>query len=461
MSGILRTHSKDFTRFLKIADPIILIFIYIKLIGLLSLDIIFPYSLLLISYIIIGTCLNNSKLYISYRRKSLSVLFRRILYAWSSSLLFSIFLFSYTNLPHDKNLMINWFFGGFLYLICAHVFTRKALKLMRNNGRNLKNIIFWGKPSSAINFFNQISNNQHLGYKFFGWLSDSDQKYKLPKNMPDKLGNKLDDLKKINRDQVDQLILGSFDSNLYSMEDLLYYFGDFGIPLGYAPSWASIGMSLTPDFIGTQPYLDIWVCYMSFFDRLIKRFSDILLALIFIFIASPIMLIASVLIYFDSKDGIIFKQKRAGLNGKTFYIYKFRTMKKIINADKEFLKQAIKNDPRTTNIGKHLRAWSIDELPQLFNVLMGDMSIVGPRPHAVEHNEKYRNIIPGYMQRHLVKPGITGLAQVRGLRGETSNDNLMRLRVESDLNYQLNWSLLLDLKIICKTILKLKSANSY
>ena len=136
-------------------------------------------------------------------------------------------------------------------------------------------------------------------------------------------------------------------------------------------------------------------------------------------------------------------------------------MKKTINSDKGSLKQAMKNDPRTTKIGKHLRAWSIDELPQLFNVLIGDMSIVGPRPHAVEHNEKYRNIIPGYMQRHLVKPGITGFAQVRGLRGETSTDNLMRLRVESDLNYQLNWSLLLDLKIICKTILKLKSVNAY
>ena len=148
------------------------------------------------------------------------------------------------------------------------------------------------------------------------------------------------------------------------------------------------------------------------------------------------MIIAAIFIYLETKDDIFFKQRRSGLHGKSFFIYKFRTMKTKDEGDKTYLKQAVKNDPRITKTGKYLREWSIDELPQFFNVLKGEMSIVGPRPHAIQHNQKYRNIIPGYMQRHLVKPGITGLAQVKGLRGETSNSELMRLRVESDLTYQ-------------------------
>ncbi len=461
MNGILKTHSKNLTSLLKITDPIILLSIYVCLIWRSDQLVIFPYFLIIISFLIISTVFNNSKLYISYRRLSLSVLIRRIVYGWSSSLLFIIFLFSYADIPIEKNVVIKCFVFGFIYLVIFHLFTRKFLKQMRIQGRNSRNIVFWGDPISAINLFNQIQNNSHLGYKFYGWVSNSKEKHKIPKDMPEKLGDDIKDLNKIDKYKVDQLIFGSFDHDSYSMDYLLTFFGDLGIPIGYAPNWAKIGMSLSADTIGNQPFLDIWICHMSSFDKFLKRCFDILFSLLFLIISSPLMIIAAIFIYLETKDDIFFKQRRSGLHGKSFFIYKFRTMKTKDEGDKISLQQTVKNDPRITKTGKYLREWSIDELPQFFNVLKGDMSIVGPRPHAVQHNQKYRNIIPGYMQRHLIKPGMTGLAQVNGLRGETSNSELMRLRVESDLTYQQDWSLLLDFKIICKTILKLKSSNAY
>jgi putative colanic acid biosynthesis UDP-glucose lipid carrier transferase len=142
-------------------------------------------------------------------------------------------------------------------------------------------------------------------------------------------------------------------------------------------------------------------------------------------------------------------------------MYKFRTMTVTKAGTTPGLQQASRSDPRVTPIGRILRRWSLDELPQLFNVLEGSMSLVGPRPHAVEHNQQYRKLISGYMQRHLFKPGMTGLAQVEGWRGETACLDLMARRVEADLRYLRDWSLALDIKILIKTILRLRSPNAY
>ena len=131
------------------------------------------------------------------------------------------------------------------------------------------------------------------------------------------------------------------------------------------------------------------------------------------------------------------------------------------NSDLAIIKQATARDPRITRVGRFLRSWSLDELPQVFNVLFGDMSLVGPRPHAIQHNEVYRKIIPGYMQRHAFKPGITGLAQVNGWRGETPDISDMENRIYADLNYQRNWSIILDLKILLKTFINLRTGNTY
>jgi Undecaprenyl-phosphate glucose phosphotransferase len=183
---------------------------------------------------------------------------------------------------------------------------------------------------------------------------------------------------------------------------------------------------------------------------LVKRMEDIVISALLLMLASPLMLLIVLAIRLDSKGPALFKQRRHGFNNQIFEVYKFRSMTMADSANTEVM-QATRNDHRITRVGKFLRRSSLDELPQLFNVLMGHMSIVGPRPHAVQHNLEYGAIISDYYARHNVKPGITGWAQVNGLRGETNTSEKMHLRVDADLYYIENWSLLMDMKIILMT----------
>ena len=186
-------------------------------------------------------------------------------------------------------------------------------------------------------------------------------------------------------------------------------------------------------------------------NGIIKRASDIVLSLLILALISPFLLLIALAIKLDSPGPVIFKQRRYGLDGEEILVYKFRSMR--VCEDGERIRQAQKGDARITPMGAFLRKNSLDELPQFINVLQGRMSIVGPRPHAVAHNEIYRNLIKGYMIRHKVKPGITGWAQVNGYRGETRTLDKMQARIDHDLDYLRNWSLRLDLHIILKTIM--------
>lgn len=184
-------------------------------------------------------------------------------------------------------------------------------------------------------------------------------------------------------------------------------------------------------------------------NELAKRISDIILASLILVLISPILLILAIGVKMSSPGPVMFKQRRNGLDGEEIIVYKFRSMRTQDNGP--VVKQATKGDPRITPFGAFIRKTSLDELPQFINVLQGRMSIVGPRPHAVAHNEEYRKLIKAYMVRHKVKPGITGWAQVNGLRGETDTIDKMKARVEYDLEYLRNWSLALDLQIIVRT----------
>ena len=204
------------------------------------------------------------------------------------------------------------------------------------------------------------------------------------------------------------------------------------------------------DTIGGIPVVS--ACETPYYgiSGLIKRASDIVLASVILALVLPVMLAIAISIKLSSPGPVLFKQRRYGLDGKEIVVYKFRTM--TVLEDGNVVKQATRNDRRVTRLGAFLRQRSLDELPQFFNVLQGRMSVVGPRPHAVAHNETYRRLIKGYMIRHKVRPGITGLAQVNGLRGETDTLDKMQLRIEHDLDYLRNWSLQLDLQIVVKTI---------
>jgi putative colanic acid biosynthesis UDP-glucose lipid carrier transferase len=182
---------------------------------------------------------------------------------------------------------------------------------------------------------------------------------------------------------------------------------------------------------------------------LVKRLMDVCIAALALVVLSPLLLAIAIGVARESPGPVLFRQRRYGLDGREIQVLKFRTMK--VCEDGATVTQARRTDQRVTRLGKHLRRWSLDELPQLFNVLQGTMSLVGPRPHAVAHNEEYRKLIKRYMVRHKVLPGITGLAQVRGCRGETTRVEEMEARVVFDLEYMRNWSPLLDLQILLAT----------
>jgi putative colanic acid biosynthesis UDP-glucose lipid carrier transferase len=214
------------------------------------------------------------------------------------------------------------------------------------------------------------------------------------------------------------------------------------------------------DAIGGVPV--VAVCETPFYglSGLIKRASDIVLASAALVLILPVMLAIAIGIKATSPGPVLFTQRRYGLDGREIIVYKFRTM--TVLEDGNVVRQATRDDSRVTRFGAFLRRYSLDELPQFVNVLQGRMSVVGPRPHAVAHNEMYRKLIKGYMIRHKVKPGITGWAQVNGLRGETDTLEKMRARIEYDLSYLRNWSLQLDLQIVLKTALVvLRTQNAY
>jgi putative colanic acid biosynthesis UDP-glucose lipid carrier transferase len=185
-------------------------------------------------------------------------------------------------------------------------------------------------------------------------------------------------------------------------------------------------------------------------NDLVKRATDMVLAAIILVLISPVMLAVAIGVKLSSPGPVFFKQKRTGLDGEEIKVFKFRSMTTQDNGD--VVRQATRGDARITRFGAFIRKTSLDELPQLFNVLLGTMSIVGPRPHAVAHNEQYRKIVQAYMVRHKVRPGMTGWAQVNGHRGETDTVDKMAARVHYDLEYLRNWSFALDLKIIVRTV---------
>ncbi|MBP6900802.1 MAG: undecaprenyl-phosphate glucose phosphotransferase [Burkholderiaceae bacterium] len=212
--------------------------------------------------------------------------------------------------------------------------------------------------------------------------------------------------------------------------------------------------------VGGVPMVGLTETPFTGTNRLIKRISDIVLASLILVLISPIMLAVAIGVKLSSPGPAIFRQRRNGLDGEEIIVYKFRSMRAMDNGT--VVKQATKGDPRITPFGAFIRRTSLDELPQFINVLQGRMSIVGPRPHAVAHNEMYRQLIKAYMVRHKVKPGITGWAQVNGHRGETDTIEKMQARVEYDLEYLRNWSLGLDLVIILRTIKAMKGeSNAY
>jgi putative colanic acid biosysnthesis UDP-glucose lipid carrier transferase len=224
--------------------------------------------------------------------------------------------------------------------------------------------------------------------------------------------------------------------NIYLASDLIGFRTDFRSPPGH---------------FGTLPVVQLVGKPMSGWDSVLKSVEDLVLSIILLVGLFPLLVLIALAIKLDSRGPVFFKQKRLGFNNQVIYVYKFRSMHPDGGTGGRTL-QATKQDPRITRVGRFLRRWSLDELPQLFNVLNGTMSLVGPRPHALDHNEEFARQVRGYFARHRVKPGITGLAQVKGYRGETDTREKLEGRVRNDIFYVDNWSLSFDIQILLRTL---------
>lgn len=320
------------------------------------------------------------------------------------------------------------------------------LGLYRRAGYNQLKIVIVGYGKTSLDLYNFISKNKDRGYQFLGFFDDKFQEDSLIKGKiadVEKfvLENDVDEifcsLDSISREQLKKITI--FADNHLKRIKLLPNLKDFTAAEVAVEQYGNIPVVLSRN----EPLNDI-------INQFTKRAFDILFSLsVIILVFTWLFPILALLIKLDSKGPVFFRQKRSGRNNKVFWVYKFRTMKHQKNA--EFV-QATQNDSRVTKLGKFLRKTSIDELPQFFNVLLGDMTVVGPRPHVLELNETFKHVVDKYMVRHLVKPGITGLAQVKGYRGETKDIRSMINRVKMDVFYIENWSFWLDLRIILWTI---------
>lgn len=332
------------------------------------------------------------------------------------------------------------------------VLVRICLKAYRKKGFNSKKIIIVGAGKNGMEIYKVMKNDLTYGFRIMGFFDDN---ISLRHVLPNYLGLTNEVETYVLENEIDEIyytLPGTQDEKLlrmlnFSEKNMIRF---YIIPEFYR----NVKKSLVMEVIESIPLLSVRrEPLQATYNRVLKRSFDIVFSLgVIVFVFPVLYMIVGIMIKLSSKGPIIFKQRRTGLYGHEFECYKFRTMRVNVEADE---KQAEKNDPRTTKVGNFLRRTNLDEFPQFFNVLYGDMSVVGPRPHMLKHTELYSAIIDKYMVRHLAKPGVTGWAQVTGYRGETKTLEQMEGRVRRDVWYIENWSFFLDLKIIVVTVINM------
>ena len=389
----------------------------------------------------------------SYIRQEISQVF--VTWFW---VVFGLLIIAYatkTSSVYSRRILLTWIFITPLLLSFFRIIIRNFLHELRTRDRNIRTIAIIGADEQAIQLTKEIERLSWMGMKIIGYFDDKfSVGYKpILGNKFEVIGSTMDIVERAKENEIDIIFIALPMDNESTICSLIGELADTTAITYVIPDLFISGLLNTRwGYMGNIPFLSIHDRPFNDIDGWAKRVEDIVLgSLILVAIAIP-MLIIGILIKLTSKGPVIFKQKRYGVSGDEIQVLKFRSMN--VTEDGDVIKQAGKNDSRVTPLGKFLRKTSLDELPQFINVLQGTMSIVGPRPHAVAHNEQYRKEIFGYMLRHTIKPGISGWAQVNGYRGETDTLYKMQKRVEYDLNYIENWSLWLDLKIIFLTIFK-------
>jgi putative colanic acid biosynthesis UDP-glucose lipid carrier transferase len=362
------------------------------------------------------------------------------------------------NLDEVSRLWIMYYLiTTFCGLALSRVFSLIFFKWYRKHGKNYRKIVIVGTDVVSIQLFHYLRNDLTLGFKVLGIFDfDKNGADLTREKSANYLGDRSALLTFLKENEVDEVYWKLGGDNDPHIKSVIEYCENHLIRFRMIPF---LGL----DVLGRKPHIDMYNLIpvvtlrkeplQIVSNRIMKRGFDIVFSLITLLILVPTLcLVIAILIKLTSRGPVLFKQLRSGENNREFWCFKFRTMK--VNALSDQL-QASKHDERITPLGKFLRKTSMDELPQFWNVIIGDMSVVGPRPHMLKHTEEYSQTVSKFLVRHFAKPGITGWAQIRGFRGETKEIEDMERRVEADIWYVENWSILLDLRIILVTIINM------
>jgi len=381
---------------------------------------------------------------------------------WGITVVVLLFIGSASGLSYhyDDTVVLTWFMLTPVVLLTSHLAMRRA-SLGSGRDSEVRSVVIVGVNDVGLKFANVCRRHPNLFMNVVGFFDDREAD-RFPSNMQDPVLGKMADIAAHVRAHGTKMIFISQPISAQPrIRKLLDELQDTTASVYFLPDiYVFDLMQARFDNVGGMPVIAICESPFTGINSMVKRASDIVLALAIQVLLLPLMLLIALAVKLSSPGPVIFRQRRYGLYGEEIIVYKFRSM--TVTDDGPVVVQAKQNDTRVTRVGAFLRRSSLDELPQFINVLQGRMSIVGPRPHAVAHNEQYRKLIKGYMLRHKVKPGITGWAQVNGMRGETETLDKMEARIHYDLDYLRKWSLWLDIWIILKTVqVVLKRENAH
>lgn len=449
--------------FQRVLDPLIIM-------GALYLcSIVFaePFSgyfliLMILVFFVSGTVYQYVDPYRTWRSGRMLAYARDILVGWLITVALLVFVGEASGLSKyfDVQVMLAWFGATPVLLLLGHSL---AGRLMVDKGKasEVRSVLIVGANDVGLKFAKTIERHPNLFMEVRGFFDDRTEDRHPPNLGYPVLGSMSEIAAYVREHHIKMIYISQPISAQPRIRKLLDELQDTTASVYFLPDiYVFDLMQARFDNVGGMPVVAICESPFTGYNSLVKRSCDIVLGLMIQAMLLPIMLVIALAVKWTSPGPVIFRQRRYGLYGEEIIVYKFRSMTVAEDGDK--VVQAKKNDQRVTRVGAFLRRTSLDELPQFINVLQGRMSIVGPRPHAVAHNEQYRKLIKGYMLRHKVKPGITGWAQVNGLRGETETLDKMEARIQYDLDYLRNWSLWLDLWIVIRTVsVVLKRENAH
>lgn len=453
-SGLIRQHTSELIILRRLIDVIVIgvtLWAVVEM-QLREWDALYTWWLLvsIFSFQIVAE-FNN--LYKESRGASQNEGIKQIIVSWFCAIVIILLIdqFIQVIIPIDKPIFIFWCIAVPVELISWHIISKGLVDLIRKMGRNSRRVAIVGNTRLGHELKEIFQQEEWMGLSFVGFFDA--RKTAREKEQEQLTGDIKQIIAMAKAGEVDIIYITLALKAENRIKEILSRLSDTTASVFYVPDLFGFDLLRSNiSYIQGIPVVSVYDTPFFGVDGVLKRTFDIVMSLVILSIIFIPLLIIALLVMLTSPGGAIFKQRRYGFRGEEITVWKFRSM--TVGKDSENVQQATKLDPRVTKLGAFLRRTSLDELPQFINVLQGRMSIVGPRPHAVVHNEFYRGQINGYMLRHKVKPGITGLAQISGFRGETDTLDKMEGRVRYDLEYIRNWSLWLDFKIVFLTMFK-------